>query len=84
MCTPRQLHSKTLFCVHETNIKIWTTTMTTNSYFKPLATLGDLESRAMLKATVKVRAALAEPQGLTNSLPNPHILIATLSLQEAR
>jgi Fic family protein len=84
MCTPRQLHSKTLFYVHETNIKIWITTMTTNSYLKPLATLGDLESRAVLKATVKARAALAELQGLTNSLPNQYMLIATLSLQEAR
>ncbi len=58
--------------------------MPPNQYMKPLATQGDLESKAVLKATVKARAALAELQGLTNSLPNPHLLIATLSLQEAR
>ncbi len=29
--------------------------MTTSNYLKPLATLGDLESRAVLKATVKAR-----------------------------
>lgn len=55
MCASRRVDSETLFCARETNSKIWITTMTTSNYLKPLATLGDLESRAVLKATVKAR-----------------------------
>ncbi|MFT6928071.1 MAG: Fic family protein [Psychromonas sp.] len=51
---------------------------------KPLGQLGDLESKAILKAAAKAQYALGKLEGLTNSLPNPQILLATLSLREAQ
>lgn len=51
---------------------------------KPLGQLGDLESKAILKAAAKALYALGKLEGLTNSLPNPQILLATLSLREAQ
>lgn len=44
----------------------------------------DFESRAILKALNRARPALAELKGLARSVPNPGILIDTLSLQEAK
>jgi hypothetical protein len=45
----------------------------------------EIESRAVLKATVRTRGALAEMKGAALSIPNEQILINTLSLQkEAR
>ena len=44
----------------------------------------DLESKAVLKALTRARAALAELKGVASSIPNEQILIDTLSLQEAK
>ncbi len=44
----------------------------------------DIETRAILKKLPGVRAALAELNGISESIPNERILINTLSLQEAR
>lgn len=43
-----------------------------------------LETPAVLKATIKARAALAELDRLAGKLPNPGILVRTLPLMEAR
>ncbi len=44
----------------------------------------DLESKAIMKKTAAARSALAEMKGAALSIPNEHILISTLSLQEAK
>ena len=44
----------------------------------------DLESKRILKALPKAHAALAELKGLASTIPNQHILISTLALQEAK
>lgn len=44
----------------------------------------DLESRAILKACIPARAALAELDAAAELIPNPTILINTLPLLEAR
>jgi Fic family protein len=44
----------------------------------------DLESRAILKACIPARAALAELNATTDLIPNPTILINTLPVLEAR
>jgi Fic family protein len=44
----------------------------------------DLESRSVLKALPAAHAALAELKGVASSIPNQHILINTLGLQEAK
>lgn len=44
----------------------------------------ELETRAVLKALVGARTALAELKGHARSIPNQGILIDTLSLQEAK
>ncbi len=44
----------------------------------------DIETMAVLKKLPRVRAALAELNGIAESIPNERILINTLSLQEAR
>ena len=46
--------------------------------------LGDIESRVVLKATAKAHQALGELKGLALTMPDQHLLIATLSLQEAK
>ena len=58
--------------------------MNTTYSLKPLEQLGDLENKTILKAAVKAHYALGKLEGLTNSLPNAEILLATLSLQEAQ
>jgi Fic family protein len=50
----------------------------------PLDKLGDIESKAVLKATAKAHKALGELKGLALTIPNQYLLIATLSLQEAK
>ncbi|MCL4162483.1 UNVERIFIED_CONTAM: hypothetical protein GTU68_008788 [Idotea baltica] len=44
----------------------------------------DLESKVVLKALPAAHAALAELKGVALSIPNQHILINTLALQEAK
>lgn len=43
-----------------------------------------LETSAILKQLITARSALAELNGISKTLPNPSILISTLSLREAR
>ena len=52
--------------------------------FIPLDQLGDVESKAVLKATAKAHQALGELKGLAVTMPNQYLLLATLSLQEAK
>ncbi|MEO7176620.1 MAG: Fic/DOC family N-terminal domain-containing protein, partial [Saprospiraceae bacterium] len=44
----------------------------------------DLESKLILKKLISVRSALAGLNALSEGMPNEHILINTLSLQEAK
>ena len=52
--------------------------------FVPLEQLGDIESKAVLKASAKAHQALGELKGLAVTMPNQYLLLATLSLQEAK
>ena len=49
-----------------------------------LPPLADLESRAILKACIPARAALAELNAAADLIPNPAILINTIPMLEAR
>ena len=44
----------------------------------------DLETRSVLKKLVSAHKALAELKGIVRTIPNEHILINTLGLQEAK
>jgi Fic family protein len=55
-----------------------------NYNFIPLEQLGDIESKAVLKAAAKAHQALGELKGLAVTMPNQYLLLATLSLQEAK
>lgn len=44
----------------------------------------EIESKKILKKTVSASRALAELKGATNSIPNPEILITSITLQEAK
>jgi len=44
----------------------------------------DLESKKVLKSLPSAHAALAELKGIASTIPNQHILINTLGLQEAK
>ena len=44
----------------------------------------DVETKAVLKKAAEAHQYLAELKGVTLSIPNQHVLIDTLSLQEAR
>ena len=44
----------------------------------------EIETIKILKKTVSASRALAELKGATNSIPNPEILIASITLQEAK
>lgn len=44
----------------------------------------DLETKKILKKTISASRALAELKGATNSIPNPEILITSITLQEAK
>lgn len=50
----------------------------------PLPPKADVESRAVLRAVTIASRSLAELKGRTNTIPNPKILLNTISLQEAR
>jgi Fic family protein len=52
--------------------------------FALLEKLGDIESKAVLKASAKAHQALGELKGLAVTMPNQYLLLATLSLQEAK
>lgn len=58
--------------------------MSSSHTIRPLQQLGDIETKAVLKATAKAHQALGELKGLAVTLPNQYILLATLSLQEAK
>lgn len=58
--------------------------MTTQHNLPSLFELGDIESRAVLKAAALAHQALGEVKGVATKIPNPDILIGTLSLQEAK
>ncbi|OUR98446.1 addiction module protein [Halobacteriovorax marinus] len=51
---------------------------------RSLETLGDIETKAVLKASLKAHKELGELKGLALTIPNQNILLATLSLQEAK
>lgn len=44
----------------------------------------DLETKAVLKQLNRANRKLAELKGVAHTIPNEHILISTLTLQEAR
>jgi len=50
----------------------------------PLQALGDIETKAVLKASLRAHKELGELKGLALTIPNQNILLATLSLQEAK
>ena len=50
----------------------------------PLPPTADVETRAILKACIEARAALAELKAAASLIPNPAVLINTLPLLEAR
>ena len=55
------------------------------TYILPVLPLAlDIETKAVIKKTVEARSALAEMKGAAVSIPDVHILISTLSLQEAK
>jgi Fic family protein len=57
----------------------------TNEYIPALLPLTiELETKAILKKVITANRALAELKGVANSIPNQHILINALSLQEAK
>lgn len=51
---------------------------------EPLPIKGDLETKKVLKALPSAHASLAELKGIASTIPNQHILINTLGLQEAK
>ncbi len=53
-------------------------------FLPPKTQVEQIESRAVLKALVRSKAALAELKGTASTIPNEEILIDTLSLQEAK
>ncbi|WP_415916640.1 Fic family protein [Xanthomonas arboricola] len=50
----------------------------------PLPPAGDIETRALLKACIVARTALAELKQATTLLPNPAVLINTIPILEAQ
>lgn len=55
------------------------------SYTIPKLSLdAELETKAVLKQTIAANRKLAELKGVVKIVPNPSILIRTLSLQEAK
>lgn len=49
-----------------------------------LLEIGDIETKAVLKAAAKAHQVLGEVKGVAANIPNQYILIGTLSLQEAK
>lgn len=58
--------------------------MTLKNSMPSLFEVGDLETKAVLKAAAKAHQALGEVKGVAANIPNQYILIGTLSLQEAK
>jgi len=59
--------------------------MSSNQYnLKPLPLSKNIETAAVLKQLTQASRALAELKGIVKTIPNENILIATLSLQEAK
>ncbi len=58
--------------------------METNWKLEPLPVKHDLETIKVLKSLPAAHAALAELKGVASTIPNQHILINTLGLQEAK
>ncbi|KTD37583.1 Filamentation induced by cAMP protein Fic [Legionella moravica] len=58
--------------------------MTLKDSMPSLFEVGDLETKAVLKAAAKAHQALGEVKGVAANIPNQYILIGTLSLQEAK
>lgn len=54
------------------------------SSVQTLASLPDVETRVVLRASVEAHRALAELKGLALTIPNQQMLLSTLSLQEAK
>jgi Fic family protein len=51
---------------------------------EPLPVRAEIETKKILKKLPKAHAALAELKGIASTIPNQHILINTLGLQEAK
>lgn len=58
--------------------------MSSNYELPDLFSLKNLETTAVLKAAAKAHQHLGELKGVAATMPNQHILISTLSLQEAK
>ena len=58
--------------------------MTTQGTISPLPPTAELESRSVLKSLAPAHRYLAELKGMAATIPNEHILINTLILQEAK
>ena len=58
--------------------------MTSKDSIPSLFKIGDIETKAVLKAAAKAHQALGEVKGVAANMPNQYILIGTLSLQEAK
>lgn len=50
----------------------------------PLPPTGDIETKAILKAAIDARVALADLKGAAKSIPNDGVLVRAIYLQEAR
>ncbi|MYB88802.1 MAG: Fic family protein, partial [Proteobacteria bacterium] len=59
-------------------------TVTTEGTLSPLPPTAELESRSVLKGLAPAHRYLAELKGMAATIPNEHILINTLALQEAK
>ena len=55
-----------------------------NYQIPDLFTLGEIESKAVLKACNTAHQALGELKGVVQTMPNQNILLGTLPLQEAK
>lgn len=52
-----------------------------NYLIPDLFALGDLETKSVFKACNHAHRALGELKGVVHTMPNPNILLGTLSLQ---
>lgn len=74
-----------LFSYTQQNTEMSTRKMNTADYQIPnLFELGELESKAILKASTLAHQALGELKGVVQTMPNQNILLGTLPLQEAK
>lgn len=54
------------------------------NYLPPLPPAAEIETPAILKATISANRSLAELKGKSESLPNPSMLVNSIVLQEAK